>query len=104
MTPAEEDALVRKFYDDLCAGEGGSKVIRLALRAAVAQEKTALDAKDERIKELEGALRQLVIASQSLDNAFTLGCRFRDNERHPEIACGLVNLRTFVERAREALK
>lgn len=39
MTPAEEDALVRKFYDDLCAGEGGSKVIRLALRAAVAQER-----------------------------------------------------------------
>ena len=63
----------------------------------------ALDAQAERIKALEGALRTLVISAQSLDNAFKLGCRFRDNERHPEIACGLVNLRTFVDRARALL-
>lgn len=73
-------------------------------REACVKAADALDEKDRRIEELKGALMKLCIASQSLDNAFSYECRFRDNDRYPLVANGLVVLRTILDGSRAALK
>ena len=93
MTPAEEDRILEVTYDKMLKEALSVELtIRLAIRAAVAQEKTALDAKDERIRELEGALREFMRVDE-------IG---RDPNTHAESWRPMK--RAAVERAREALK